>query len=173
MEVPDTTQNNARNSNKQYENVNELQSEKKEPEKYEVDKIIKKGLDEAGKVYYKVKWKNHSESKSTWEPVENLGDLIDLIQVYEIELKKKQKKYMITPKKVNFAKYYKNKLYVNVTWEEPASFAGSKNSLPTTMVAYEELREKFPKLLIDFYETRIKYGNKDLIINPDSTCILK
>ena len=49
MEVPDNTQNNARDSNKQYENVNELQSEKKEPEKYEVDKIIKKGLDEAGK----------------------------------------------------------------------------------------------------------------------------
>lgn len=173
MEVSDITKNNDSNLTKQQENINELQSKNKEPQKFEVDKIIKKGLDEAGKVYYKVKWKNYSESKSTWEPVENLGDLIDLIQAYEIELKKKQKKYMITPKKVNFAKYYKNKLYVNVTWKEPPSFAGSKTSLPSTMVAYEELREKFPKLLIDFYETRIKYGNRDLIINPDSTCILK
>ena len=66
-------------------------------QKYEVEKIIKKGIDDAGKVYYKLKWKGYPESQSTWEPVDNLGELIDLIHVYEIELKKKQKKYMTTP----------------------------------------------------------------------------
>ena len=139
-------------------------------QKYEVEKIIKKGIDDAGKVYYKLKWKGYPESESTWEPVDNLGELIDLIHVYEIELKKKQKKYMTTPLKVNYAKYYKNKLFVNVSWKQPTE---AKIVLPNTMVAYEELREKYPRLLIDFYEDRLKYGEHSLIINPDSTCEFK
>ena len=58
MEVPDTTQNNARNSNKQYENVNELQSEKKEPEKYSYE-YCRENL----KAGYYTDWNCHDISK--------------------------------------------------------------------------------------------------------------
>jgi hypothetical protein len=143
-------------------------------QRYEVEKIIKKGIDSSGKVYYKLKWKHFPEAQSTWEPADNLGDIIDLINTYEIELKKKQKKYMTTPKKVNYAKYFKNKLYVNVSWKQPdeLGYANTNIVLPTTMVTYEEMREKNPKLLIDFYEQFLLYGTKQIKVNNDSTCEL-
>lgn len=139
-------------------------------EKFEVDKITKKGIDENGKTYYKIKWARYPESQSTWEPIDNLSDISDLIQLYELELKKRFKKYMTTPIKVNYAKYFKNKLYVNISWKEPED---TSVVVPDMMVAYEEIREKHPQLLIEYYEKRLKYGDQRIEIFPDSTCVLK
>lgn len=56
---------------------------------YEVQKIIGKKI--KGKtIHYKVKWKGYKAEDSTWEPIENLVNVRNLIQKYEkrIELKK-------------------------------------------------------------------------------------
>lgn len=64
-----------------------MQNETSGSEMFEVEKII--GKQKFGKVWkYKVKWVDFPESKSTWEPEDNLGYVRPLINAYEQSLKK-------------------------------------------------------------------------------------
>ena len=56
----------------------------------EVEKILKKGKDKNGNILYKIKWKGMSETNATWEPIENLFDILPLIKDYENQIKKKK-----------------------------------------------------------------------------------
>ena len=46
-----------------------------------VDKIIGKKITD-GKVYYLIKWENYNTKDSTWEPLNNLTDIDDLIKIF-------------------------------------------------------------------------------------------
>ena len=58
---------------------------------YTVDEIIGRRK-KNGKFEYLIKWKGYSVSESTWEPVENLNYIKDLINEYNNALLKKRKK---------------------------------------------------------------------------------
>ena len=51
---------------------------------YEVEKILEKRTTKKGKVEYLIKWKNFDDiDDATWEPMENLNDVGDLIEKFE------------------------------------------------------------------------------------------
>ena len=57
---------------------------------YEVEKIMDKRVAKKGKVEYLVKWKNFDDPADyTWEPVNNLEDVKDLVAKFEKELEGK------------------------------------------------------------------------------------
>ena len=104
-------------------------------EEYEVEKILKK-RHRKGKVEYYVKWKNYEEW--TWEPLDNLANIPDMIkkfesaqaseeieesetEEYEVEevLKKRHKKG-----KVEY--YVKWKNYEEWTWEPTSNLENAK-----------------------------------------------
>ncbi len=57
---------------------------------YEVEQILDKEV-KRGKPVYLVKWKGYPESDATWEPVNNLGNVKNLIQQYEASHQDSQK----------------------------------------------------------------------------------
>ena len=57
---------------------------------YEVEKIMDKRVAKKGKVEYLVKWKNFDDPADyTWEPVNNLEDVRDMVAKFEKELEGK------------------------------------------------------------------------------------
>ncbi|CAG5094837.1 Oidioi.mRNA.OKI2018_I69.XSR.g13904.t1.cds [Oikopleura dioica] len=55
---------------------------KREPDEYEVEKILNKRV-RLGKVEYEVKWVGYNSSENTWEEVKNLQNCPDLVKEYE------------------------------------------------------------------------------------------
>jgi hypothetical protein len=49
---------------------------------YQVEKILNKKLAD-GKLKYKVKWAGYPTSQCTWEPLENLSNVLDMVAKYE------------------------------------------------------------------------------------------
>lgn len=70
---------------------------------YEVEKIIGRKTD-GNKLFYLIKWKGFSIDQSTYEPIENLKNCVEMIEEYEEELDK------VTERKTIFrlTKYLKN-----------------------------------------------------------------
>ena len=120
----------------------------------EVEKIIKKGKDKNGNILYKVKWKDFSESKATWEPIENLSNIIPLIKEYENEIKKKYFKFKRQIDKNEFLKYINEELYANVSWKR-----NYKENIPNTYILYRELKKYNPEKIIEYYEKCLCYGD--------------
>jgi len=58
-------------------------SEKLADTLYTVEKILDKVV-VAGKIYYWIKWKGYPISQATWEPIENLHTIIDLLVNFEV-----------------------------------------------------------------------------------------
>ena len=57
---------------------------------YEVEKIMDKRVAKKGKVEYLVKWKNFDDPVDyTWEPVNNLEDVKDMVAKFEKEFEGK------------------------------------------------------------------------------------
>ncbi len=160
------------------ENIDEdklIEENKKEVpkvEKFEIEKIIKKGIDKNGNPFYNIKWMNYPSSENTWEPLDNLSEAMDLVEKFELDLRKKYGRHLHTPSKVKFAKYYQNKIYVSVAWKRSKSIKENV-PIPDTIVSYEQIRMKNPNILIDYFEKRMKFGNKTLDIMEDGTCKLK
>ena len=120
----------------------------------EVERIIKKGKDKDGNILYKVKWKDFSESKATWEPIENLTNIIPLIKEYENEIKKKYFKYKRKIDKIEFIKSIDEELYANVSWKK-----NYKENLPNSYILYKDLRKYYPEKIIEYYEKCLSYGD--------------
>ena len=58
-------------------------------ETYTVERIVAKKKFK-GKLKYLVKWENYPEEQNTWEPIENLANVRDLIRNFEEEEEKKK-----------------------------------------------------------------------------------
>jgi hypothetical protein len=66
-------------------------------EEYVVEKLVGKRINKEGVLEYKVKWEGYSDQESTWEPLENLINVKNIIEEYEKSLSIKQnikKKYL-------------------------------------------------------------------------------
>lgn len=90
------------------------------PGEYIVERIIDKK--KAGKkVLYKVKWDGYSLEESTWEPIENLSGVQNLIEEFEKEDTKRKLKKIKSSQIINKTTYNK------IVKEERVDSVGSKN----------------------------------------------
>ncbi len=221
---------------------------------YEVEKIIRKRTDDHGKVFYLVKWEGFPDAENTWEPLENLETIMDLIYKFEKEinqngnegsddedilynasleekeedldlLKKKKKMEFLShktdstcsqghsfkvgtlpeviknkkrrrkhnddklilsksiiqkkhhtdtpifgdnfmkgniecdqPKSIELAKMVNGELYFWVKWE-----SRTDGTLPDDqLISHRYIKRKYPYILIDFYEERLRFGNTNI-----------
>jgi len=125
---------------------------------YIVEKILKKGYDKDYNVYYKIKWKHLPFAESTWEKIENCENIKDLINSFEKNLINKYKKFMKIPQKILHIKLYQKIPYLLIKWKN-----NNENiKIPNTYVKYNEIRKKFPNLLFDYFENKLKVNNKKI-----------
>lgn len=178
-------------------------------DEYQVEKVIGKRT-KGGKPLYKVKWEGYPLSQCTWEPIENLQNVLDMVDEYEkshsttpsskkvpILLGKKRKTPDTeTPKEIKEKKETKNhsnkesstdskekerdgviciendssseshnKQYIRVITinkEFKALVEVKKDGLSTEeTISTKELRRLNPDILIDFYESKIKFTMKN------------
>lgn len=173
---------------------------------YQVEKVIGKRI-KGGKPLYKVKWEGYPLSQCTWEPLENLQNVLDLVDEYEkshsttpsskkgrVLLGKKRKTPdMKSPKEIKEKKTHSNKesstdskekegdgviciendsssdshnkqyiRVITINKEFKALVEVKKDGLSTEeMITTKELRRLNPDILIDFYESKIKFTMKN------------
>jgi len=106
--------------------------EEEEGEEFVVEKIISHRYTKKGKLEYFLKWKGFTDVDNTWEPAENLN-CEDLIQNYETEKKKKEKK---TPAKTS---------KVKVDGEEKGVKGKKRKSTTADLQASKEKQKKSDK----------------------------
>ena len=56
-----------------------------------VEQILEKKV-QGGKAYYLVKWQGYGKEEATWEPLENVMYVKDMVDSYEEKLKKDKEK---------------------------------------------------------------------------------
>lgn len=56
---------------------------------YIVEEIVGKKVCDTGAFIYKVRWEGYSESDDTWEPLENLQNVLHLVQKFDLKEKAK------------------------------------------------------------------------------------
>lgn len=142
-------------------------------EEYVVEKILEKRISRLGKVQYLVKWEGYKIEESTWEPEDNFANSKDLIKEFEQGNSKNAKPqntaanekddYQILrnisdniPKKIRSVKKIDEELFSLVEWEERSDGLMNDPAYIPSLI----LREINPKLLIEFYESKIKFVNK-------------
>lgn len=178
---------------------------------YQVEKIIGKRT-KGGKPMYKVKWEGYPLSQCTWEPIENLQNVLDMVEEYDkshstassidkdttllgkkrklfdSDTLKEKKSKETKEKKDNSNKESSNdskekeadgviciendssseshhKQYIRVITinkEFKALVEVKKDGLSTEeTITTKELRRLNPGILIDFYESKIKFTMKN------------
>ena len=120
----------------------------------EVEKILKKGKDKNGNILYKIKWKGMSETNATWEPIENLFDILPLIKDCENQIKKKYFKSKRQIEKIECLKYINEELYAFVSWKK-----NYKEIIPNSYILYKEIRKNNPEIILEYYEKYLAYGD--------------
>jgi hypothetical protein len=174
---------------------------------YYVEKVLDKKI-ENGEVLYLIKWDGWPIENSTWEPLENLDNIKNLIEKYENEKADTKKRLGRPPKtlkdrsvssgiknsqKKEEGKVYKKQLEepcqdeksltVNVITDLgdliPEQVLSVKRDQEQNILCYVNfkersdgttqdnsyipsyiLKEKYPKILISYYESKIKFVDK-------------
>ena len=148
-------------------------------EEYEVEDIIGKRTNQKGQTQYLIKWEGYSVDESTWEPAENLHKIKSLIRLYEENIKKKnsednqnigkqatntnflrERKYyeiieslgLLVPSLVLTVRLIDNNLHCLVEFEQI-----EETRIPNAYVPSSVIKETYPKILIDFYEKKIRF----------------
>jgi hypothetical protein len=112
-------------------NHNEIQSHSLELDNiteesvYDVEQIVGKRI-RKGKIYYLVKWDGYPSDQNTWEPIDNLLNVIDLIEEYEK-----------VDNQVNNKKVKKTRIKINDTSEDSLSLK-DENSMHNLIDRYKE-----------------------------------
>lgn len=194
--------------------MSDSESKQLSENEYYVEKVIDKKVVD-GEVRYLIKWEGWPEDESTWEPVENLDHIQNLIADFERERNLYSKPRGRPPKKGNtnnfskeekheksekyekHEKYEKNEKYEksvksnsNDKKEEIQTVTNLGINVPDTLTSVKKdlngeiiclcrfkerpdgitpddayvpskiLKELYPKVLISFYESKIKFVDK-------------
>ena len=165
---------------------------------YQVEKIIGKRT-RCGKKEYKVKWEGYPLSQCTWEPAENLQNVLDMVEEYNnshstatsldkapvLGRKRKSDSEHSEPSKQNrkesnsdtkegngiiciendsssdsHNKQYIRVITINKEFKALVEVKKEGLSLEET-ISTRELRKINPGILIDFYESKIKFTMKN------------
>lgn len=150
---------------------------KSQAKEFYVEAIIDKRINLKGQVEYLIKWEDYAIEDATWEPIENIMELKPLLEQYEktkanlqsansnstniqedlkmeeiLECLEEEK----IPLKILSIKMYEKKLICLCEFAESSTgIVPDPSYVPNSI-----LREKYPKILIDFYESKIKFVNR-------------
>ena len=119
------------------------------------DSILKKGEDDKGNIYYKIKWKDLPKEEASYEPMENLFEIKNEMKEYDTNYFLSIKEIEVNPIKVNFIKKFQGQFYCNVLFEKIERKERSENNKPfiaNLYIKYNNLRKIYPKLLINYFE---------------------
>jgi len=139
-------------------------------QEYIVETILDKRINSKGQNEYLIKWEDYSVEDSTWEPGENVQAVKSLLDQFEIKLAKKDKEQ-------------KEKEFTKLIWDSlqqslPAKVLSIKlkNDEICCFCEFEQestgitrdscyipsrfLKEFFPHILIDYYESKIWFVKK-------------
>ena len=122
------------------------------------DYILKKGEDQNGNIFYKIKWKDLPKEESSYEPIENLSPIKNEVREYDMNYIYSIRDVEVIPKKVNFIKSVKKKLYCNVLFQRFGQdrYNFNKPFIGNLYVKYDFLKNNHPKLLINYFEQYYK-----------------
>ena len=139
---------------------------------YEVEKIVDKRK-RFGKNEYKVKWLGYKMSECTWEPLEHLLNVMDEVEKYEKSIKKGkinlennkiEKKIKNTKKKKKANVYYIDNRYKNVITISSINQNlygivqfDNNGIIEEKKILTSDLKKLNPFILINFYESKIKF----------------
>ena len=141
--------------------IQQAQEQSKKTKILKFDYILKKGEDDEGNIYYKIKWKDLPKEEASFEPIENLEPIKKEIKEYDINYLLSIREIEVSPIKVNFLKKFNKKLYCNVLFEKYSQEKnqGNNNKQPfiaNLYVSYSSLKSTYPKLLINYFEQYYK-----------------
>lgn len=134
---------------------------------YEVEKILDKKITKGGEVLYKIKWSGYSEEQSTWEPIENLSNVIYMIKEFESKkgiepkenLDKNKANFSIDiPKKIINGRILDNRLYFTIKWKKRKNNIQPSNSL----VKYSDLKKYYCPFVLEYFESLLKVDKKSI-----------
>jgi len=156
-------------------------------EEYMVEEVIGKRLNHKGQTQYLIKWEGYPVEDSTWEPLENLTNIKSLIKFYEEKSKKKQELENIPKIPTEVNKQSENKISTNsnITKSSYEVIDNLGMLIPTTILTARQmdkqiyclveflqsgtenvkpvfvpsklLKEAYPQILIEFYESKIRF----------------
>ena len=136
--------------------VQQTQETGKKAKTLKYDYILKKGEDEDGNIYYKIKWKDLPKEEASYEPIENLLPIKKEIKEYDLNYLLSIREIEVSPIKVNFIKKVNKKLYCNVLFEKYSQEKNAGNnkqpSIANLYISYKNLKNEYPKLLINYFE---------------------
>ena len=141
--------------------VQQTQEAGKKNKTLKYDYILKKGEDEDGNIYYKIKWKDLPKEEASYEPIENLSPIQKEIRDYDINYLLSIREIEVNPIKVNFIKKINKKMYCNVLFEKDSSEKNNTGNnkqpfIANLYVSYRNLRNTYPQLLINYFEQYYK-----------------
>ena len=125
------------------------------------DYILKKGEDENGNIFYKIKWKDLPKEEASFEPIENLLPIQKEIKEYDINYLLSIREVDVSPIKVNFIKKINKIMYCNVLFERNNTEKNSNGNnnkpfISNLYIKYKNLKREYPKLLINYFEEYYK-----------------
>ena len=126
------------------------------------DSILKKGEDDQGNIYYKIKWKDLPKEDASFEPIENLSPIKNEMKEYDTNYFLAIKEVEVNPIKINFIKKFEGQFYCNVLFEKISEKNDKNDNKPfiaNLYIKYNNLKKVYPKLLINYFEQF--YKDKD------------
>jgi hypothetical protein len=125
-----------------------------------------------GKKEYFVKWEDYDESVNTWEPNSHLRNVRDMIEQFEAKRRLQNERPTpdvsddenneditdleddeMIPRKVLRVNRFNNVLYSRIQWNVKTDGTTPDNK----WVSNSDLADKFPDILIRYYEDKIKF----------------
>lgn len=136
--------------------------------KFYVEAILDQRINLKGQIEYLIKWEDYAIEDATWEPSENLQEVKPLLEQFEkSKFNSNKEDFQMEeildfleedriPLKVLSIRMLENKLLCLCEFSE-----SSTGIVPDACyVPNSVLREKFPKILIDYYESKITFVNR-------------
>ena len=132
--------------------------ENKKSTKGKFDYILKKGEDQYGNIFYKIKWKDLPKEESSYEPIENLSPIKNEVREYDKNYLYSIREIEAVPQKINFIKTVKKRLYCNVLFKRFGQYKNNSNKpfIGNLYIRYDFLKNTHPKMLINYFEQYYK-----------------